>query len=764
MKLIITDPNRLNKRVPKLLNFILTIIVIEVICAWGSATHQNIISDALELLRLKGPEKFYGEVFNYSNALFVGVNKEDDFPSDRSYNHYGPPDGPGLYCRKYLLNPDIVKLYKDRFSPPPAYFKDKNFFCAFDWAYNPLPKNEVLKFHNGDRPYTWKGAIEAYDYSRNSKDSAYNYLGHVIHLLSDMTETDHQKGLDHPGSSRTYKIFDSESFRDQLSKANWIEKYGILGSGSWFLKEVKSKGAHWPIYGTIVGALGFEKLVDSIEDCRKHNLSELKIVKWNSIGSEGKLKDFFINASVASWYHRARFKQPTDQPLGLDYITIPGQTKKFYFITRSGERIECIDVLEWNDVWLVPVIYSGYYESEKGYPNWREYINLAKECTKVAKEHSAGLLQLFHDIVRHPPYVHKVKIYQIANDDIRYESEYILNTGDKLTERTLNIRIENSLFQTCRETFVEITIGPFIEPSGQDFPGEATIVNADNLTVKIGVDGDYTKTIEMSLSDGNDGRKPPVFKGSFFPPDEWGNNIQKGCISIEAEDIYNHYYNAELASNRQTPEQSGKRLDSDPKTPAKVSDYNPPYPWRDYEFGIDKIHNNIGKFITSPPYVYKCWIYNPGAPEFRQYFADWSTDNCELPDYRTLTIRYGGMLLYNRNANVEIEVFPSTIVLDPSTVSVIIGISDDNEKPLSNVKIVGNKITGELQPELSWKSTEDAIKYAYVKIQAKDNKGREIDGKPASVAILVGIDEWNNYEKEVDKNHEGFIFTEEKNE
>ena len=56
-------------------------------------------------------------------------------------------------------------------------------------------------------PFTWGRAIAAYGHgSLKAREEAYYRLGHVVHLLADMSEVDHATNTVHPASGKYLEI------------------------------------------------------------------------------------------------------------------------------------------------------------------------------------------------------------------------------------------------------------------------------------------------------------------------------------------------------------------------------------------------------------------------------------------------------------------------------------------------------------------------------------------------------------------------------
>jgi hypothetical protein len=721
--------NKIKSIILMLLRPILVLILLVITIGWGSITHQSILADALAILKKEFAREMYSEIYKDSASISKGLREED--AGNRGYNHYGIYDQ-GLYCRKYLLNEKIILMYAKKFPPPPSFFKDGKFHSAYQWAYN----TQDYLFYDGLKPYNWKGAIEVYDYSGLSKRDAYERLGHVIHLFQDICEPDHFKCIDHPGSSQDYEIFEPK--QGLLSLANIAE---VLPGGKWITEDVLLEGSHFPVYEEIIGAVGFELLVDKEKHARTHDLGQLNLKYWKNLGSKsGKLIDFFSDGGTQAWNFRLGFPgQNYDQPLGLDYIKVPGEVEwstvtEMYTDPNTGEQMEIVHddakVIEWNYVYIVPAIKDPPY---KNYPNKSGYEVLANKCTKIAKEYSAGLLQLFHDIVRHPPYVSKVKIYQKDQSekemiDLCYEAEWN-SAGENVEKRELKQNPPKyGLFQTCKKTYIEVTFGPFIEDP--DYK-EATIIQEESVKAKIGVKNKSEFELKLKLKKDckNDGIDPSIFVGDFLPPESWapskpGQDL-KGYIEIYAEDVYNHYDYGERSEDN-----CGKLLDSEPSSPAKVKTFDPPYSWTGYTPGWDKTHINIGSFILPPPSVYKIDVFQADTG----YTAIWEPqcfNQEDQPVTRTMTIQTTSNLRCGSPTSIIVRfapIFADDII---KSLFVLVGADGGGDLTVSMEKLGGNVFSGTFIPPEEWK-----LKWGFVEVHARDQFSRSTDSKPEDAPML----------------------------
>jgi len=202
------------------------------------------------------------------------------------------------------------------------------------------------------------------------------------------------------------------------------------------------------------------------------------------------------------------------------------------------------------------------------------YLKLATDLLGYSIELNAGLLEHFHDIVNHPPYVRRIEVFQEPQTDKEpgnYEREWIdvLEKGEKEIKQVVERRSKSGekndvSFLNNVEAAIKIEFGPDNERMKQD-----------SVAVLVGGKPVSGKFIE-----------PLIWEGKFTPRLDEGKERAEYTIEIDARDIHNHYPREEL------PEKN-YQLDTDPETVAKVSVTMPPYTWLGYEPGIDRRHSII---------------------------------------------------------------------------------------------------------------------------------------------------------------------------
>lgn len=161
--------------------FLLPVFVIFVFFAFAyepQPTHYSLAKKSAELFR-----QYYGNLSDEEISLIAeGAVKEDTPP--RWINHfYDPTNGLGWTGARMGELPDyLVQRFSD------IFLSSKNPVSALDWAHN-QDLQTLYKNYEGNR--TFEKAV--YDYVNGNKKEAYETLGHILHLLEDMSVPAHTR-------------------------------------------------------------------------------------------------------------------------------------------------------------------------------------------------------------------------------------------------------------------------------------------------------------------------------------------------------------------------------------------------------------------------------------------------------------------------------------------------------------------------------------------------------------------------------------------
>lgn len=166
--------------------------------AYYDKVHRAIAGRALDLVeRTYGRNGVYGELLRYRDRILEGAVAEDYGAvagNERSMRHYYDPDarrakkGVPYFAWYHLWQVKGAQVW-----PPLGGYYDG----AMDWARDGCGTGDNLN---------WSGAIRYYAGQSRSHElagEAFLRLGHVVHLLTDMTIYDHVVNIPHPGSYRS---------------------------------------------------------------------------------------------------------------------------------------------------------------------------------------------------------------------------------------------------------------------------------------------------------------------------------------------------------------------------------------------------------------------------------------------------------------------------------------------------------------------------------------------------------------------------------
>ena len=136
-----------------------------------TTTHAGLSDQIVEFYNLHYSRKLTAS----EKELVIRGSMEEDDPAYRALNHFFDP------IRNIGFN---------------------NGHTAKDWAFSPtLQKYDVLA-GKGEQDFSWPRALE--DYAKGDEERAFLALGHVIHLLEDMSVPDHTRNDPHKGDAVTH--------------------------------------------------------------------------------------------------------------------------------------------------------------------------------------------------------------------------------------------------------------------------------------------------------------------------------------------------------------------------------------------------------------------------------------------------------------------------------------------------------------------------------------------------------------------------------
>jgi len=569
--------------------------------AWLDKTHVLIVLEALKLLRTtdeSNSSSKYEEIYapNFAARLLNGASDEDWVPvvlgNERSFRHYYDPDstkelkGVKYYHYYYLWGVALGAAVK---TPKTGYYEG-----TLRWA--KLPASLTGNWHN------WPGAILAYDYTVSSKEEAYYRLGHVGHLLGDMADPDHATNVPHPGSSFTLpddlelmfgkplqaKI-DASSYSSEMKSALKllvIQTYILLRNrftGTYQVTSFERLIEDYIDFNLVAKYFTPEEVAQRIKPSHVA-LPPAPPISGENIRKYGKIDEYFDTMARTSKAALNSFG--VTPPLLLNHL----YDSLYNFLEREKraimkELVKSVEpVLRSEPIYAIPNLDT----SDKAKEN--RYLRFAWGLIKQSVEMNAGLLELFYDIVNHPPYVQSISIVQEGDKGGRYYDEW----SDAKDRRVI---VWNAWeWPGAGETGYEVVSS---RTRGTGGARESSFIPEDPARIRI-VFGPNSDTDKCPIDPNSvlvsvGGEIVPgkmtdemAWEGDFFPRElPEGQSEKELKVGISARDLRRHYPRSGLPD-------FGCELDSNPRTPAKSS-HEPPYEWKGYEPGPDRNHSIIVK-------------------------------------------------------------------------------------------------------------------------------------------------------------------------
>lgn len=556
--------------------------------AWYEKTHAYAARLVMELIQKIDQAKLYEELYSQPFMIEVGRGawREDFNPpiegNARAFRHFFDPESPGYKGAEFYFHFHLWTTFEGEAVKEPAslHYED-----ALTWA-----KNGARTKNN---PFHWEGAIEAYDYTTNSRQEAFYRLGHVIHLLVDMSEPDHASNMPHPGSGKIIPDTIDEMFGTPVIQR--LKRLGSNNTAKTYKPTIKTEAfksllnlLYLKFHGRALSQkerlTGFEGLIEENVD---HRL----------------VTEFFLNEEAIKLKQKPLLTQAVP-PIGaqsieraksLDdyFIQLAKISKKSQQMSGLPLALGCKDigtllttVISYEPIYILPTIDTNDPSAQT------PYYDLAWPLIKKSIEYSAGLMEDFHDIVNHPPYVQSINLVQAGGGSYRARWEDRLET--KPTGRTEELYYdvkyrgfqkeydyvkERKLITNLNGTFmtgipIEIRIH-----FGSDAYAVEERIDPASVVVRLGGE---TASGRMT--------GPATWEGRFLPKVGEDMDSREFKLEIGARDLHAHF-------PRTGYPDKGYPLDDDPATPAKTSS-RPPYDWLGYTKGLDE-HHSISVFRES---------------------------------------------------------------------------------------------------------------------------------------------------------------------
>lgn len=618
--------------------------------AWYEKIHSYLIKMASEMIaREDGEKELYRELYLKDPLLHMGRGawREDYAPpvagNSRAFRHYYDPDAPRMvkgvaYYSHYLLWPHLEA--GSEVSEPSGGFYDG----AMRWA---LDGADTL-----NNPFHWQGAIQAFSSGTIAgKQEAYLRLGHVLHLLGDMSEPDHATNTPHPGSGKHLPGELEEFVADKIADV-------VL----FIRREARRLGAN--DIADLAAAFVEAELRDRIRKYVKTDFERrYGAGRVQLIGLEGLIEDSLEPRNVQEYFtERERSRIPARVP-GLPVISLKGtkvwrrsSTFNDFFDTLARKAkdeqersslplpVGCAhlapllfrfvqenarqqatawagfgDFIKWPhpefEDWAQRELWSAFMPEVLKEPlyfiptinefkeqDFRPYFALGEILLQETVGYVAGLMMLFHDIVNEPPFVQEVKVIQSGEryyrgtwrEDLsasrstgRTEEEY---RGVRTTDVPKFYKIlARDMEWEPKNSFLFI---PKELLSGRSTKIEISfgpITKWSDVVIQERIDPESVKVMVDGKSIGGEMTGPNTWRGIFVPRLRRGEGARYFKIEVEARDLHAHHPRPNLPFEKYA-------LDSKPGSVAEPRIAGPGYLWNGYDPGPDKNH----EFFVKP--------------------------------------------------------------------------------------------------------------------------------------------------------------------
>jgi hypothetical protein len=463
-----------------------------------------------------------------------------------SYHHYGSgPSGVGF--RWFFIF----------FSPYPDVI-----YSARDWGMGAY--GNQMSFPNAIKEYGKQ--------TLTGQKAAYVILGHILHLLHDCADPDHEKLVPHPGSGfNEYEVFVTKmGYCFILAAEIGLVAAAACGPISYICGPVAAAVAMTTCLATVdPEEMGFEKFVE---------------VFWNPTRISGRIEggEPIIESDYEAFFHGTG-----------DFAGSIVRERGF------GSDYDAENALGCGTLWLLPPIppIPACNPDIQGpaRPDDR-YLTLMDEIGVHAIRSGAGFIRHFYEIVNPPPYVKDLTIRQAGLD--RFHVYYV----DEPVAPGLSGRLAGRARETGDNRPLYHGVPARLQAKFGPLTHDGKHRKIENGTVEIeGRVIPLRPLVRPGLDDN-------VYEAEFVPDCETSLRGVEKLLRIDATDYLPHW-------SGRTP--AGDRLDRTPETVAYASS-TPPYLLANYE--SDAPHSFLFKggivdpgwhvdrlqaFMNSDPYSYR---------------------------------------------------------------------------------------------------------------------------------------------------------------
>jgi hypothetical protein len=426
---------------------------------------------------------------------------------------------------------------------------------------NPLTGEGIPFFLNAEkrsidasRSENWQNAINTYNYSIDSKKTAYRYLGHIVHLVQDMSVPAHTHIDFHiPPSYDDYETYVKDHTDlisnlpvDTLSIRNWNNRQSYF----YELAKLSYYRNRYPA---------------DLSDTNDPQGDLLKLYPYPAF-----LK---FNSFFSYWEIKDVGKKWESDSLGFQDTWWETDMPAWYYIENTNPDTPSPPVKEkskWDP--NNPALDEYNYDNINGFSIARIY---ADQLLPLAVDYSAGLIQFYYNIVNHPPYVKRVKVTQIMGDTERKLYDKNWDMAHDHDYRTLVDNLDNP------ESDRDAIAGEGVLKFEIEFSESVKNNDGNNVAVKFG-----EQNVIGTISDNN------WWKGELNLAGLVDTSLEgEQKIKITAEDKDEHYDNV------------GGKLDPDPGTPARrivPEGQTDEYEWTGYDNNGADDENHKIKLVYLP--------------------------------------------------------------------------------------------------------------------------------------------------------------------
>ena len=586
---------------------------------WKEQMHKDQLSSlALRLIQEGDKDKLYQEIWLAFKEYLLQGAWDEDFPCStgityepgflsilqiqpliRANNHYRHAlSGIGLSGGPWFSSGDR-DVDTITWAESNAEFSEKEEFAGgkewkfLQWGWTP---KDVGYGH-----MSWEEAIQRYGYTESSKKLAYYTLGFLLHLLQDMGCPEHVHDDCHAASGYTgfeWWVYDNWDKKDTLmpditrlnprqfkSMRDYFINLSLLGysidrfnGGQLLGHSPYTDPAETDLGGmfkiSFNPALAIWTL-DNYDKTRIMSRGDLEtsssnilnpIFKWDEIGY-GRNPLWTKAHDEGEWW-------PTSVEMPRNNMGIENDIPGYYYLELSGEtpgvtRLAADPIRNLYPRAFLPTPLPRIADQCQG---WREnrvngqhlYSLIGKKIFPHIVEHTAGLIELYYQIVSLPPFVQSVYVNQ--GSECKYSGVWEDVEDLSWTTETIKDVVQRNLIKEPDSSRPG-------DPRSSVAPGDIYFIISFSKPVR-----DVAVRLGHVMIHGELDRSDRLWRGACRIEED-GPAEEVRVISIKATDKDEHYGG------------DGGLLDRDPRTPARRKITGSEYVWFQYQSGEDDNHS-----------------------------------------------------------------------------------------------------------------------------------------------------------------------------